>query len=56
MPAISSFKSIENSLDVYRDKNCIKRFFESLIEHALKIINLRNEVINKRAAETISKW
>ena len=34
--AISSFKTIENKDDVYRGKDCIKTFCESLREHAKK--------------------
>ena len=34
--SISSFKTIENKDDVYRGKNCIKNFCESLREHAKK--------------------
>ena len=40
MSTISSFKNIENKHDVYRGKNCMKKFCESLREHAMKIINL----------------
>ena len=50
MSAILSFKDIENKHDVYRGKNCMKKFCESLKKHAVKIINLKkkkNEVINK---------
>ena len=56
MSTISSFKSIENKHDIYRGKHCMKKFCESLREHAMKIINFKkkeNEVINKRAAEII---
>ena len=56
MSTISSFKSRENKHDVYRGKDCIKKFCEFLREHAMKIINLKkkkNEIINKRAAEII---
>ena len=54
--SISPFKSIENKYDVYRGKDCIKKFCESWREHAIEIINFmklkffKNEVINKRAA------
>ena len=54
--SISLFKSIENKYDVYRGKDCIKKFCESWREHAIEIINFmklkffKNEVINKRAA------
>ena len=40
MSTISSFKNIENKHDVYRGKNCMKKFCESLREHAVNIINL----------------
>ena len=35
---ILSFKSIENKHDVYRGKDCMRNFCESLREHAMKII------------------
>ena len=47
MSTTSSFKS---------GKDCIKKFYECLREHAIKIINLKmkkNEVINERAAGII---
>ena len=49
---ISSFRGIENKHDVYRGKDCMKKFCEFLREHAMKILILKrkNEVINKRAA------
>ena len=51
MSTLSSFRSIENKHDVYRGKNCMKKFCEYLREHAMKIIRfLKNEIINKRAA------
>ena len=54
MSAILSFKIIENKNDVYRGKDCMKKFCEPLKEHAMKIINFikkkNNEVINKRTA------
>ena len=39
MPAMSSFKSIENKHDVYRGKYCMKKFCKSFREHAMEIIN-----------------
>ena len=42
MSTISLFKSIENKPDVYRGKDCAKKFCESLREHAMKIIHLKN--------------
>ena len=58
MSTISPLKSIENKCDVYRGKDCMKKFCESLIEHAIKIINFKkkkNGVINKRAGGIIRK-
>ena len=42
---ISSFKSIENTHDVCTSKDCIKKFWESLREHAKKIINFKKKKI-----------
>ena len=56
MFTIPSFRSIEDNHDVYRDKYCMKKFCQSLREHAMKIINAKkkkNEVNNKRAARII---
>ena len=39
MSTILSFKSIESKHDVYRDKKCTKKFYESLREHAKELIN-----------------
>ena len=41
MSKISSFKSTENQNDVYRGKDCMKKFCESLRKHARKIINFK---------------
>ena len=38
---ISSLKTIENKLDVNRDIDCVKKFCESLRQHAMKIINFK---------------
>ena len=43
---ISSFKSRENKHNVYRGKDCMKTFCESLREHAMKIINFKKKKIN----------
>ena len=43
MSRISSFKSIENKHIVYRGKDCMKKFCESLREHAMEIINFRKK-------------
>ena len=52
MPTIVSFRGIENNMDVYMSKTCMKKF----CMQAIKIINFKKkktEVINKRAAGTI---
>ena len=54
----SSFGSIENTYDVYRGIDCMKKFCESSREHAMKIIDSKrkkSEVINERTAEIILK-
>ena len=38
MPTILPFKATKNKQDVYRSKYCLKKFSESLTEHAMKII------------------
>ena len=43
--AISSFRSIENEHDIYSGKDCVKKFCESLREHAMEIINLKKKKI-----------
>ena len=43
MSTISSFRSIENKHDIYRGKNCMKKFCESLREHAMKMINFKKK-------------
>ena len=43
MSTISSFKSIEYRHDVYRGKDCIKKFCESLREHAMKTMNFKKK-------------
>ena len=45
MSTISSFKGIENKHDVYRGKDCMKKFCESLKEHTMKIINFKKKTI-----------
>ena len=43
MSKIPSFKSIENKHNVFRGKDCMKKFCESLREHPLKIINFKKK-------------
>ena len=50
------FRSIENKHDMYRGKDCMKKFCEFFREHEMEMINFKkkkNEVINKRAARII---
>ena len=39
MSTITSFKSIENKHDVYRDTDPMKKFYEFLRQHAMKTID-----------------
>ena len=53
MSTILSFKDIESNHGVYKVKDCMEKFCESLKEHAKKIINFKkkkNKLINKRTA------
>ena len=43
MSTISSFKGIDNKVNVYRGKHCMKNFCEFLREHALKIIIIKKK-------------
>ena len=43
MSTISSFRNIENKHDVYRGKNCMKKYCESLKEQAIKIVNFKKK-------------
>ena len=43
MSTVSSFKRIENKDDVYRVKDCMKRFFKSLREQAKEITNFKKK-------------
>ena len=43
MLEIFSFRSIEIKHDVSRSKECIKRFCEFLVKHAMKMINLKKK-------------
>ena len=43
MSSISSLKIIENGHDVYRSKDCMRKFCESLREHSMKIINCKKK-------------
>ena len=43
MSTISSFKSIENKHGAYKAKDCMKKCWESLREHAMKTINFKKK-------------
>ena len=43
MSTILSIRSTENKHDVYKGKDCMKKFCESLGQHAVKIINLKKK-------------
>ena len=43
MSTRSSCRSIENKPDMYIGKDCIKKFFEFLKKHAMKIINFKKK-------------
>ena len=56
MSIISSFKNDKNKHGVYRGKDYMKSFYESLRKHAMKkkiFWKEKNEVINKGAAGII---
>ena len=50
MPTIS-FRSIENKHDVYRSKDCMKKFRKFVIEHAIEIINFKKKKMKLLAKE-----
>ena len=43
MSTISPFRSIENKHDIYRLKDCMNKFCESLRGHAVKIVNFKKK-------------
>ena len=56
MSTISSFQSMKNKHDVCRVNDCVKKFCDSLREHAMEITNFKkkkNEFFNKRTAGII---
>ena len=52
MSIISSFRSIENKHDIYRRKDCIKKFCESLRQQTMKIINFKIKLLAKKKQES----
>ena len=51
MSTIYSFKRLENKHDVYRGKDCVKKFCESLREHAMERINFEKKKMKLLAKE-----
>ena len=45
MSTISSFKNKVNKHEVFRSKDCMIKFCESLREHAMKIIDFKKKKI-----------
>ena len=43
---MSSFRSIENKFDLYRDKDCMKKFCEFSRRHAIKTIKFKRKKLN----------
>ena len=44
MSIVSSFRRIENKHDVYRGKDCMKKFCKFLRDHVMKIINFFKKI------------
>ena len=57
MSKISLFRSVENKHDVYRGKDSMKKFCESLRQHTMKVIDFKKKkIISKIAARIKSKY
>ena len=56
MSTISSFSSIENKHDVYRGKDFMKKFRNSLKEDAMKIINYKKKKIRLLKKEQLESY
>ena len=54
MSKISSFRSIQNKHNVYRGKDCMKKFNEFFRKHAMKIINFKKKK-NKLLTKELQK-
>ena len=50
---IPSFRSIENQYDVYRRKDCMKKFCEFIRQHVMKINNFKKKEMNDKTAERV---
>ena len=54
---IWTFDNIENKDTLYRGEDCMKKFYESLREHAKNIIDFEKKIVtvNKRRTKIISR-
>ena len=43
MSTIWTFDGIKSNHDVYRGKDCMKKFCESVREHTIKIVNFKKK-------------
>ena len=51
MSTVPYFRSIENKHDMYGGKDCMKKYFEFLREHTIKIFNFRKKIIKLLTTE-----
>ena len=56
MSTISLFRSIEDKHNVYRGKDCMKRFWGFLREHAMKIINFKRKKMKLFTKEQLESY
>ena len=56
MSTTSSSRSIENKHDIYRCKDCMKKFYEFLREHTMKMINSRKEIKSSKNYMKMQKF
>ena len=59
MSTILTFRSIENKCDVFRSKGCMKKFFECLREHTMKMIYFKKKkmkLLRKEKQESYENW
>ena len=55
MSTVSSFRSVENKHDVYIGKDSMKKFYEFLRQHAMKIINFKKKKNDRKARDLYGK-
>ena len=56
MSAISSFKSIKNKHDIYRSKDCVKKFSESFRDYEKKVINFKKKKMKLLSKEQLESY